>query len=244
MNAMNMDSAVDRHLDCLLELAFEAEAAGAERATWTEDEEALCQRAWAAFTEKWEARQEAERRQKRRRRLGRAVQVAACGVLALGVALPVTFAASASFRARVLRLVTEATPRYTALSLEPDEDAAFDVPEGWQGEWYLSRVPEGYVLETVYPVFNTVDYKNAGGDRLTFDELDENAWTNLDTENADVRHVSVGGRQVMVVEKQTVLTAVWSTEDRYFILSLIGADRAPDQDQLLDLVAGVRRIVR
>ena len=244
MNALNMESAMDRHLDCLLELAFEVGDIGTERATWTQDEEALCQRAWATFTEKWEARQEAERRQKRRRRLGRAVQAAACGVLALGVALPVTFAASASFRARVLRLVTEPTPLYTALSLEPDEDAAFDVPEGWTGAWYLSRVPEGYVLESVSPVFSTVDYRNAEGDRLSFDELDENARANIDTEDADLRHVSVGGRQVMLVEKQQVLTAVWSTEDRYFILSLIGANRVPDEARLLDLVAGVRRIVR
>ena len=235
---MSMEALRDRHLECLLELALAGEDAGGE----AEVDEALRQRTWDAFARKWAAKLRKARRERLRLRLRWSARAAACLLVALAVAMPIAIAASPAVRSRVLKLLTESTPESTSLSLV--EEAAFDVPAGYAGEWYMSWIPEGYVLSNVIPAVSIVEYESAEGDRLFFSEQDENAEANVNTEGARIDTALVNGREVMIVDLDDELSAVWSTEDRYFLLILEGGERPPERETLLKLVGGVRRIVR
>ena len=245
MKIENLDALMDAHLEDMLVLALSArKAEEAEPEAWSEADEASSRRAWEAFTRRWEARERELRRQKRRRALRRAVQAAACVVLALGVAGPIAFATNAAFRSRVMKLFMETTPEYTALRLGEDAQAAFDVPEGWSGEWYMSYIPEGYVLETIVPDFSDVIYVRPDDTRLDFSEADEDVEMNINTEDAEIRYVDVNGRRVMLATRVDTRFAVWSTDDRYFVLIADNTGDPAEERELLDVVAGVRRIIR
>ncbi len=235
---MSMEALRDRHLECLLELALAEGDDGGE----AEVDEALCRRTWEAFSRKRAAKLRKARREQLRMRLRWGARAAACLVLALAVAMPIAVAASPAVRSRVLKLLMEPTPEYTGLSLV--EEAAFDVPAGYAGEWYMSWIPEGYVLTNVIPEADIVEYDGARGEHLFFTEMDEHTEANVNTEGARIDTVLVNGREVMIVDLDDELSAVWSTEDRYFLLILEGGERPPERETLLKLVGGVRRIVR
>ena len=125
---------------------------------------------------------------------------------------------------------------------EPEE--AFFVPEGYPGEWYMSWIPEGYEYVDAGNFIAGVAYMDAQGNRLGFDELTEDDAVNIDTEGADVREVLVDGRHVTVVSENTTAMAVWNVDDRYFIVDMDNIDGiAPEEDALLCVVAGVKRII-
>lgn len=237
----------DRHLDCMLELVLSMQNAERESKADApyEAEASLCDRTWEQYEEKRKLRNAQTKRRAWRRRLSRLVEGAACLVLAVAVATPFAYATNASFRSRVLTLLMETTPQYTALSLAEDADSSFAVPGEWQGEWYPSYVPEGYELSQVRNIVDyQADYINEAGDRLEFCEHTENTAVNIDTENADIRYVDVNGCDTMIITKGKDVNAVWNVADRYFLLFTEGTKDAMDMDTFIRVVADVRRIVR
>ena len=53
---------------------------------------------------------------------------------------------------------------HAKLSLVEDEDASFDVPSGWQGDYYPTYIPDGYEVFNVIPYYATVEISNVEGD--------------------------------------------------------------------------------
>ena len=68
--------------------------------------------------------------------------VAALGILCIG--LTTAFASSETFRVRVFSMFAEDHGQYTAIGLREDEQKAFDVPNGWEGMYYPSYIPDEF----------------------------------------------------------------------------------------------------
>lgn len=74
------------------------------------------------------------------------VSRAAAVIVLIGAAgLATAIAAVGTVRARVLEFLMRTTPKYTELSLLENEALAFEVPADWEGKYFPSYVPEGYL---------------------------------------------------------------------------------------------------
>lgn len=246
-NILNYDSIRDDHLDDLIRLAYkQADALETQEIlendvrTLTPDEEALCRRAYERFWQKADVQDRAEKKQTNisrwRKRASRFVGAAACLVLLLGIATPIAIAKVESIRVKVLQLLINVQEEYTELSLAEDTEASFDVPGDWRGEYYLSYIPEGYVLSYVDPVYNEVIYTYNDTISIDFHECSIGDVANVDSENADISYDFVNGDVALVIEKDdTVVT--WSNGERYFIVKTYLS-----RGETLEIAESVRRI--
>ena len=54
---------------------------------------------------------------------------------------------------------------------------------------------------------------------FSFSEYEPSAFTNLDTEDAEIRSVSINGSSALLINKRNTITIVWMNDEKYFILS-------------------------
>lgn len=255
-NKLNFDSILDEHLDMLIKLAYKQAAALEAQEILEKDlrelhpeEEETCRRAYVRFQQIVEARERAERRQMNIRRcrkwVSHFVGIAACIVLLLGIAAPIAIANVDVIRAKVLRLLINVRDEYTELSLIEDPDASFDVPAGWEGEYFPSYIPEGYVLYEVFHPMAKVYYVDEEDHFINFDECDANTYVNVDSEDAEISYDLVNGNTAMIIEKvyhdeEKVIdskTVIWSNGYKYFII-----DTELSVEETLKIAESVRRI--
>lgn len=247
-NKLTYDSIQDEHLDLMIRLAYKhADALEAQdiiendARALTPEEEGACRRAYERFQGKMEAQYRSERRQTNIRRLrkwaSRFVVGAACMILIIGIAAPIAIANVEVIRARVLQLLINVQKEYAELSLVEDPDASFDVPAGWEGEYFPSYIPEGYVLEEVFHPFAMVYYVDGEGNLLSLYECDANTYTNVDSEDAEISYDFVNGDSAMIIEKGRDITIIWSNGHKYFIL-----DTVLSKEESLKIAESVRRI--
>ena len=97
-------------------------------------------------------------------------------------------------------------------------DSGMNVPEEWQGKYYLSYIPEGYYLE--YANGFGVSYIDGMGGKLKFDENLHGIRSANDTENVIIDNVMLNDVQAMVTEKDGWITIIWSMNDRYFVMEI------------------------
>lgn len=114
-------------------------------------------------------------------------------------------------------------------------DSGMNVPEEWQGKYYLSYIPEGYELE--YANWFGVCYVDAHGGELRFDENMHGDSGDVDTENAVVSNAALNGVGAMIVEKGGWTTVFWSMDNRYFVVEI-----HENRETALRIAAGVRPI--
>ena len=235
----NLETLRDRHLDCMLELALSARRA--DEGEWSEDDEAICRRAWDSFADRWQAAQRQRRQAGRRAVRMRALRVAAVLILALAVAAPIALAASAGLRARVLRLLLEHTPNYVEVSLVEEPGTRCEAPAAWRGRWYPGYIPERFgPPEIDRATGRSACFKCEGG-ILGFLELDEYAESNVNTEGAEIGMERVNGFDTMFATWPDSIIAVWSAGDRYFIMDIYDK-RGADAREFRKIVAGVTRV--
>ena len=104
-----------------------------------------------------------------------------------------------------------------------DEDASFDVPAAWKGDYFMSFIPDGYTLEICeHPssIGQEIIYVDSTGNRLRFSELSMDAEINMNTEGFQVSSVLIDGNAGLFAENTDESMLVWSTTDRYFVLNV------------------------
>lgn len=243
----NLDKIREQHIDQLVRLAYLYEEAleaeefieGSDR-TPSAGERSGCEALYARFEEKWR-REKARARRLRllragRRIGGRAVQIAACLVLLLGIATPIAIANVESVRAKVLSFLIQVKGEYTELSLQ--ESDTFDVPPEWLGNYFPSHIPEGYYIRGMSRYMPYIEYENSDGDWISFDECNADSCTNIDSEDAALSYEMVNGTLAFVVEKD-VNIVTWSNDDRYFIVM-----STESKDQALEIARSVKKIIK
>ena len=120
------------------------------KANSSEDDEKETQRIAAESTPRIFAL--IERRTKRRegnsfkRQSARFLKAVACVVLVANMGLTIATATSAPVRAKVMDFLTEINASYMSMGFRETE-LEIDVPENWEGSYYPTFLPEGYMLQ-------------------------------------------------------------------------------------------------
>ena len=146
--------------------------------------------------------------------------VAALGILCIG--LTTAFASSEAFRVRVFSMFAEDYGQYTAIGLREDEQKAFDVPNGWEGMYYPTYIPDGFEVinvENLSEQIFLISFENKNNEYLTFEEMTEDAESNIDTENAQVYYTEIHGNTALVSVKADLTIVSWNEQNR--ILSVV-----------------------
>ena len=146
--------------------------------------------------------------------------VAALGILCIG--LTTAFASSETFRVRVFSMFAEDRGQYTAIGLREDEQKAFDVPNGWEGMYYPTYIPDGFEVinvENLSEQIFLISFENKNNEYLTFEEMTEDAESNIDTENAQVYYTEIHGNTALVSVKADLTIVSWNEQNR--ILSVV-----------------------
>ena len=146
--------------------------------------------------------------------------VAALGILCIG--LTTAFASSETFRVRVFSMFAEDCGQYTAIGLREDEQKAFDVPNGWEGMYYPTYIPDGFEVinvENLSEQIFLISFENKNNEYLTFEEMTEDAESNIDTENAQVYYTEIHGNTALVSAKADLTIVSWNEQNR--ILSVV-----------------------
>lgn len=223
----------EAHLDFLLRTAFMyedqlmAEAATADLQKHQEEDDPefaeLIRRTYAKAREKYEA-QSAEKRRKERRKairghIRRGLHIAACLVLILAMAATFAIAKVEFIRVRVMKMLVDLQADHADISIVEDVDASFVVPDGWDGNYYPAKIPDGYVLDRISSGIHRVVYSNTDGDELYFFEYEDEDELAVDTENAEIRYGRIDGSIAMIIQKKGKgCTILWCNGDRYFMV--------------------------
>ncbi|MEG2531339.1 MAG: DUF4367 domain-containing protein [Raoultibacter sp.] len=171
-----------------------------------------------------------ELRKRRRRHFARHTlpkigRIAAGVLLVFFVGGTVAVAAVQPVRMQLMKFLINIERQYTHLSLVPDESAFVDVPEGWAGEYFPAYIPEGFAVTQVTGIegCGTAQYQAEDERLFDFGEYDEFSSSNIDTEDAEIEYVEIGGAQAMLSQKKGHVILTWAWADRYFIVSLDGS---------------------
>ena len=165
--------------------------------------------------------------------------VAALGILCIG--LTTAFASNETFRVRVFSMFAEDHGQYTAIGLREDEQKAFDVPNGWEGMYYPTYIPDGFEVinvENLSEQIFLISFENKNNEYLTFEEMTEDAESNIDTENAQVYYTEIHGNTALVSVKADLTIVSWNEQNR--ILSVV-FDGEVEEDAL-NVAKSVTRI--
>ena len=173
--------------------------------------------------------------------LPRAARVAAACIAIAALGIGTAMAAVPAIRARVLELIMSPHKEYTKLQLVENPALAFDVPEGWSGDFFLSVIPDGFSFAELHnePHGNTVVFEGINGRILIFDELDASTTVHLDTEDAQNEHTFINGHVALLSEKDGHVYISWSQDDKLFIIMHDG-----EREEALAVATNVRRILK
>lgn len=248
----------EQHLDTMIKLSFDmddaeeiAELVGTSDPELSLEERMMAEKilheSFVRIDERTKKRKREMRWVKTKKSIPKIIQFAACLVLIAGIALPIAFATSAEFRARVMKLMIEYNDEKgeAYFSFTEDESLSFNVPEGWVGNHFPSEIPEGYILQEFDPNFTKVEYKHEEGGRFYFIELDETTRGVTGTENADMFTADINGCEAHVLDgiglngKTHVITITWANDTNWFVMNTYNMTL----DEALKIARSVRRIV-
>lgn len=170
----------------------------------------------------------------------RVLRAAAILLAAFTLAGGVALAASPALRVQVMKLLAIVTPTHTELKLVPDEDASFNVPEGWKGNNYLSYIPDDFALTKLVGMssLSQAEYQNELNAWFYFAEYGNDATPNVDSEGAITSSVSISGHPgTLLLEKDSAII-YWTDGFNAFVLTSMHLN----VDLLLKIAQGVRAI--
>ena len=173
-------------------------------------------------------------------------RIAACLAVLIVVGAGFAVATNSSFRSAVYRLfITEdAENNVIYMNYAKDENAAFDVPEGWPGLYFPSSIPAYFSSEPDIfedPDMPSIEYTAEDGRYFYFNESAE-ADGAFSTNDGTVREVEVNGYTVHVIEKQNPasIDANWYNDDRWFTVTT----HYMTWDETRSLIESVSNIIR
>lgn len=256
MSEENLEALREQHLDMMLHLAFlQEEDEEIERLLntpvpeLTEEQEALTEKAFQKAVACSERLRKAEAHKRHmvtiRSVARRGIEVAACAIVIVGIALPVAFATSSAFRSRVMQLLIsyDQSKQEASFSFEEEPSLSFVVPEEWQGLYYPSSIPENFSMASCSTMLPKVTYRDESGADFIFSEYDDSFTSTLGTEGGEVSEVMIGSQEGHLVEGRAdgihTIDLVWAVEDRWFHLSALNMER----DEVIRIAESVRRIV-
>lgn len=162
------------------------------------------------------------------------VRVAASILLFCYIGLTVAIAADSSVRIKVMEFIMNIEDEYAEFGFE-DTGEYIDVPSEWEGYYYPASIPEGFFVQSVMRY--AVHFTNSDGTQFDFMDIDAEASTAIDTENAEVNLISLNGHSALLVEKEPWISIIWNIDNRVLMVNYEG-----DLDSAIQIAESVRMI--
>jgi len=153
--------------------------------------------------------------------LPKIARAAAMCLLVFFLGLTTAIATVRPVRVKVLELIVNIEQEYTEIRLRDRSAAPLAVPDGWEGEYYLTAVPEGFSLTQLNNLDNMcmVEYKNeAQTESVLFLEANTDYTIRVDTEGVPHDSVLIHGNLALITLKDDAITIAWSEGNKYFML--------------------------
>ena len=158
--------------------------------------------------------------------LPKIARAAAVCLLVFFLGLTTAIATVRPVRVKVLELIVNIEQEYTEIRLRDSSAIPLAVPDGWEGEYYLTAVPEGFSVVQIknFNTMSAVEYGNATRTGiLLFTEATIGTIINIDTEGEQVETTTVHGNSALVILKENIVTLVWSEDTKHFMLKYSGS---------------------
>ena len=210
----------------------------------TADEEKLADAAFARAMAKIDRKAKQQKRRTVLHMLDRVVRVAACLIVAVGIAFPIALANSEAFREQILQLVLSINPEtgMAHVGMEPakDEQTAnvprMDVPDGWEGLFFPTFLPDSLPLvrceTTRGDQVHSEAYYADETRSLRFEEQDNLDGWNVRAADARVLTIYLHSVPGYLIDRQTEdtheVSIIWAEGKRMLRVTSIGlpADEA------------------
>lgn len=247
-NQSTHDEIRDQHLDTMIRLAFHY-ADALEAQEWMQEQgsaqpnvdEAHARATYDRFLDKLAKQESGEKKRERivrlRRTIPKVIQIAACLVLALGIAAPLAVANVEAIRVKVMELLIHIQEDHTELEFVENADKAFYVPAGWNGSYYPSYIPEGFTLSERSNLYCDVTYVNAEGAKIYFSEYRQEDLVNINSEDATLSYTTINAQNAFVIERENLVIIAWASEDRFFVV-----EAEIPKEEALRIAESVRKI--
>lgn len=157
------------------------------------------------------------------RYLPRLAQIAASALLLFYIGLTTAAATVPSVRIVLMQMLYKIEEEYTEVSFQPDEEASFDVPSEWGGDYFMSYIPSDYQFECcseMSDIEQEIIYVTVDGKILRFCESLLDTEINVDTEEYSVSTIQINGMRGILAKTDEVTKIVWASVDRCFILNI------------------------
>ncbi len=187
------------------------------------------------------------RKSKLLRILPKIMEIAACLIIVATVGTTIAIAKDESFRSAVMKLLINIDHEegVANISFEENAEEAFDVPADWLGEYYPSRIPDGFAMIDLYSdeELSAVEYDSADGKKISFDENSYRVLSAQGIEEADTTEIMINDRLALLVSDDTpgeeFYRITWSNDEKWFRLETVHMTK----EETLDLVKSVHKII-
>lgn len=210
----------------------------------TADEEKLADAAFARAMAKIDRKAKRQKRRTVLHMLDRVVRVAACLIVAVGIAFPIALANSEAFREQILQLVLSINPEtgmaHVGMKPAKEEQTAnvprMDVPDGWEGLFFPTFLPDDLPLvrceTTRGDQVHSEAYYADETRSLRFEEQDNLDGWNVRAADARVLTIYLHSVPGYLIDRQTEdtheVSIIWAEGKRMLRVTSIGlpADEA------------------
>ena len=133
------------------------------------------------------------------------------------VGIFVTTMSVEAFRIKLFNIVTEVTDKYTKVSIVETENG-IESQVDWYSYYAPEYIPEGYTYSNSenFGDIKIIFYSDASGKEIQFSQTPVNPEYQIDTEDAVVTEVIVNGGKGILVEKEGLLTLIWTIDNKTF----------------------------
>ena len=112
----------------------------------------------------------------------RILRTAAAVIAVLTLVGGAAVAASSTVRKYLSKLIVEQGPEFTIFTVDEDSEQPVDVPAGWEGSFFPTRIPEGLVIRDVFPHDVSYSFPDSPQWQLIYSEVDQGSTVMMDTE--------------------------------------------------------------
>jgi hypothetical protein len=128
-----------------------------------------------------------------------------------------------AMRTKVLNWFIQMGDQYTEIGLDEKENTAGDnINVNWVNAYAPSYIPKGFSISSLNNGKNmkSIEYKNEKEGIIVFQQMDNNANQNIDTEDAEkIEKITVQGEKGLLVNKNDLITVAWHNDTYMFTLS-------------------------
>ena len=133
------------------------------------------------------------------------------------VGIFVTTMSVEAFRIKLFNIVTEVTDKYTKVCIVETENS-LESQIDWDSYYAPEYIPEGYTFSNSehFGEIKIIFYSDTSGKEIQFSQTPVNPEYQIDTEDAVVTEVIVNAEKGILVEKEGLLTLIWTTGEKTF----------------------------